>query len=328
MTKQMIIYEGQKYACLSCIRGHRSSSCDHKDRVLLKVRKRGRPLNTAPQGASLLPYCERSTFQGRTSDLNSVTAGGSELRTSQLYALNESSLGIYDPQAEETTVYYTDKYSFVPVGNGLYRKEKIAMPEQPNSGIIIGQKFQVNRCGGCCSSCLKFAKIEVAANESEKPDQIDSQALLQDPKISNETLLDDARSSESAPATNDCRENIISRSIGGFSTWPQSRPVVQNDYRQRSKPNEESIVNVPMPRTSEMTAGASQSEPPSVIGPMHSSLHLLAELRMTQEEIDEFWPGQNLTDFAPLCVIPGQCQCGDTCQCPKCFEHGSHVRDN
>lgn len=39
----MIIYNGDKYACISCIRGHRSSTCKHTARMLVKVRTRGRP---------------------------------------------------------------------------------------------------------------------------------------------------------------------------------------------------------------------------------------------------------------------------------------------
>lgn len=38
----MIIYDGEKYACVSCIRGHRSSTCRHTNRMLVKVRNRGR----------------------------------------------------------------------------------------------------------------------------------------------------------------------------------------------------------------------------------------------------------------------------------------------
>lgn len=38
----MIIYDGEKYACVSCIRGHRSSTCRHTSRMLVKVRSRGR----------------------------------------------------------------------------------------------------------------------------------------------------------------------------------------------------------------------------------------------------------------------------------------------
>ncbi|KAH7050269.1 hypothetical protein B0J12DRAFT_574006 [Macrophomina phaseolina] len=40
--------EQKKVACGPCIRGHRSTSCNHKDRLLLEVRKPGRPLSSCP----------------------------------------------------------------------------------------------------------------------------------------------------------------------------------------------------------------------------------------------------------------------------------------
>ncbi|CCH42234.1 Metal-binding activator 1 [Wickerhamomyces ciferrii] len=39
----MILVDGEKYACVQCIRGHRSSTCKHSQRALVQVRSRGRP---------------------------------------------------------------------------------------------------------------------------------------------------------------------------------------------------------------------------------------------------------------------------------------------
>ncbi|KAI9826454.1 MAG: hypothetical protein M1826_006663 [Phylliscum demangeonii] len=39
---------GVKYACEPCMRGHRSSKCTHSDRILVQVRKPGRPLSSCP----------------------------------------------------------------------------------------------------------------------------------------------------------------------------------------------------------------------------------------------------------------------------------------
>lgn len=36
---------GIKYACITCIKGHRSSSCSHVERPLIEIRKKGRPPN-------------------------------------------------------------------------------------------------------------------------------------------------------------------------------------------------------------------------------------------------------------------------------------------
>ncbi|KAI9279306.1 copper fist DNA binding domain-containing protein [Sporodiniella umbellata] len=41
----MIVINNIKYACEACIQGHRSSRCNHKDRDLIMVRKKGRPVS-------------------------------------------------------------------------------------------------------------------------------------------------------------------------------------------------------------------------------------------------------------------------------------------
>jgi len=44
----MPVIEGTKFACCPCIRGHRSTTCNHSPRMLWEVRKRGRPLQDCP----------------------------------------------------------------------------------------------------------------------------------------------------------------------------------------------------------------------------------------------------------------------------------------
>ncbi|KAK0109733.1 hypothetical protein ONS95_002412 [Cadophora gregata] len=42
----MPLINGSKYSCEPCIRGHRATSCAHTDRILIEVRKPGRPLES------------------------------------------------------------------------------------------------------------------------------------------------------------------------------------------------------------------------------------------------------------------------------------------
>ncbi|KDR77356.1 hypothetical protein GALMADRAFT_246744 [Galerina marginata CBS 339.88] len=39
-----MIISSKKYACETCIKGHRSSSCKHTDRPLFEIKKKGRPV--------------------------------------------------------------------------------------------------------------------------------------------------------------------------------------------------------------------------------------------------------------------------------------------
>ncbi|RIB00984.1 copper fist DNA binding domain-containing protein [Gigaspora rosea] len=40
----MVFVDGVKYACATCIKGHRSSSCNHQDRQLIEIKRKGRPI--------------------------------------------------------------------------------------------------------------------------------------------------------------------------------------------------------------------------------------------------------------------------------------------
>ncbi|KAK9261104.1 hypothetical protein V1519DRAFT_474384 [Lipomyces tetrasporus] len=51
----MLLVDGEKYACIRCIRGHRSSTCKHKQRPLVQVRKRGRPVSDCNHRLAVLP---------------------------------------------------------------------------------------------------------------------------------------------------------------------------------------------------------------------------------------------------------------------------------
>ncbi|QLG74467.1 hypothetical protein HG535_0G03500 [Zygotorulaspora mrakii] len=76
----MIIYDGEKYACVSCIRGHRSSTCRHTNRMLVKVRNRGRhgsldirkviivDADSQVQSEEKSPSCDNCIDSGATGD--------------------------------------------------------------------------------------------------------------------------------------------------------------------------------------------------------------------------------------------------------------------
>ncbi|KAJ4263879.1 hypothetical protein NW762_005916 [Fusarium torreyae] len=58
----MPLINGQKMACEPCIRGHRSTKCTHaNERLMVPVRKPGRPLSTCPHPASRPCSCGRVT---------------------------------------------------------------------------------------------------------------------------------------------------------------------------------------------------------------------------------------------------------------------------
>lgn len=78
----MILYENEKYSCVKCIRGHRSTSCKHIDRVLIKVNKRGRR-NLERQSSTNFPCSSSNVFANKddiivVEDLNNVNISKKE----------------------------------------------------------------------------------------------------------------------------------------------------------------------------------------------------------------------------------------------------------
>lgn len=50
---------------------------------------------------------------------------------------------------------------------------------------------------------------------------------------------------------------------------------------------------------------------------------IISFLETQRDSLDGFIPSPPLEmSFAPSCVLPGQCHCGDDCQCPGCSTHG------
>ncbi|KKK21290.1 hypothetical protein ARAM_001684 [Aspergillus rambellii] len=57
--------EGNKWSCEPCMRGHRSSKCQHFDRLMSKVPKSGRPLKKCPHATSSCSCKKSYTFMTR-----------------------------------------------------------------------------------------------------------------------------------------------------------------------------------------------------------------------------------------------------------------------
>ncbi|ORZ00641.1 copper fist DNA binding domain-domain-containing protein [Syncephalastrum racemosum] len=90
----MVFCDGVKLACLSCIRGHRSSSCNHLDRPLLEVRKKGRPISQCAYCRDLRKTKQIHAKCACTKDMSGATAAATEntgcsSTTQQMHALQD-----------------------------------------------------------------------------------------------------------------------------------------------------------------------------------------------------------------------------------------------
>ncbi|KAI1784712.1 hypothetical protein LXA43DRAFT_194499 [Ganoderma leucocontextum] len=76
----MVFVNDKKFACESCIKGHRSSGCQHADRPLFEVKKKGRPVSQCDKCRELRKTkrmhgkctCDSSSAPGPSVEVNTV----------------------------------------------------------------------------------------------------------------------------------------------------------------------------------------------------------------------------------------------------------------
>ncbi|CAN6624463.1 hypothetical protein TRVA0_010S00188 [Trichomonascus vanleenenianus] len=194
----MIIYEGEKYACLNCIRGHRSSTCDHKDRPLLQVRKRGRPQNNGTVRTAIIPDSECQCTA--TEDGNILIDPGHHSK--QLVETKDGKvkvLGSGKPQHHHTPARLkvkkrteTEDEMYIPVGNGLYRKvSRSAFQKQQRESAVLAEFAKVKD-----QSPLFIGPMSMdgqAANTKDTANKIEEEETICCSK-KNSTEVDNAKS--------------------------------------------------------------------------------------------------------------------------------------
>ncbi|KAI8368118.1 uncharacterized protein BYT42DRAFT_585344 [Radiomyces spectabilis] len=84
-----MMIDGVKYACATCIKGHRSSHCKHTDRPLVQIRKKGRPVTHCQ-------YCKRP----RSPKSVAGTSSGRFIANGACHCHGETVLTGHDPTTD------------------------------------------------------------------------------------------------------------------------------------------------------------------------------------------------------------------------------------
>ncbi|KAJ3986946.1 hypothetical protein F5890DRAFT_902370 [Lentinula detonsa] len=81
----MVLFNDKKYACETCIKGHRSSGCKHTDRALYEIKKKGRPVTQCEQCREL-----RKTKQVHVKCICPKGEGNDQVSSGNLKGLNKT----------------------------------------------------------------------------------------------------------------------------------------------------------------------------------------------------------------------------------------------
>ena len=125
---------GQKWSCESCIRGHRSTTCGHWDRVMVRVKRTGRPLRSCPHEAG---GC--ACGQERMVMVKIMTNGKDCLCTPATEVdQNGKPIRIFDVPSNVAVAPSIQRAASRPGSRGLLRNDrKISFSTHEPSGLLI-----------------------------------------------------------------------------------------------------------------------------------------------------------------------------------------------
>ncbi|KAK9314615.1 copper fist DNA binding domain-containing protein [Lipomyces starkeyi] len=109
----MVFIDGVKYACDTCIRGHRVTTCTHKDRPLTMIKPKGRPVSQCPhcrearKNHALHTKCDCTDHKSGSSPGKSVACGcphGGKCDCSKLKNAGRTAGGGATPSAHDVAL--------------------------------------------------------------------------------------------------------------------------------------------------------------------------------------------------------------------------------
>ncbi|RXW16579.1 hypothetical protein EST38_g9276 [Candolleomyces aberdarensis] len=245
-AKNMGVYvNNKKFACESCIKGHRSSSCHHTDRPLFEIKKKGRPVSQCTKCRELRQSkkvhskctCDPSVDKARQEQLVPLSAGSKSKR-------------------------YIPVVPALP--NGL--KDLLQSTKSANAPPDSRQKVDslLNPCScGSPWNCNCLASASTSSHPAPKPNP---------PSLSLEALAHAAslhsfeQSTPLAPANTNPTSRVLQTSkVGRFRTPSPPGP----SGRKRSKQSHSRIESSPGPSLAPirfLPPAPSSLETPSFLG--------------------------------------------------------------
>ncbi|KAJ4987640.1 Protein GRISEA [Stagonosporopsis vannaccii] len=295
--------ERKKVACGPCIRGHRSSKCDHRDRVLVEVRKPGRPLSSCPHPTGSCS-CERIVIN-YTIPKTSECACPSERAQSVAVAGNSR---ISKPKRRSTAIHpsslekaikasqdnETDTSSYnTPTERSASNEASPPSSASSTPRILPAQKEEVSSCckpkaapppvaqaGGCCSSKTK---------EHPQP---------QPPAVQVKSCCSSKAPQNNVPSSQHTGHNIGQHYQ--FQIQPQFRTPQYQSFQQQASPTPPFGFGAPIYNHAAAAYQQSMAMPMNIPHPSN------------RQPIPQHNPEHN-------------CHCGEGCTCFGCAAHPNNA---
>ncbi|KAI1790070.1 hypothetical protein LXA43DRAFT_947696 [Ganoderma leucocontextum] len=297
----MVFVGDQKYACETCIKGHRSSSCKHTDRPLFEIKKKGRPVT----------QCEHCRELRKTRQIHVKCVCESKEITEEGPAAFGSKVGTKLPAR-----------AAFPGGLPEELLEASVASQPFSEGSDSEQSSDTTSGRGCCCKDTASCTCWTPRTRTKRPAK------------ANERRGSEAR--PIAPAPNDGLSEPAAlvaqaHAAGNRPVLPKP-PTDRPDSPSRTSHNPSVTQSARLPshgqsfyspygRAYDYSHGSGYTSFGD--GSASSLQHLLNAAPSPSAPFDA-WPlGAENASFpiSPASASPPVCGCGTSCACPGCMEH-------
>lgn len=303
--------ERKKVACGPCIRGHRSSKCDHRDRVLVEVRKPGRPLSSCPHPSGscscervvinyTIPKASECACPAERAQPTATVVGNSRIqKPRRRSAVNTASLEKALRIGQDTE---TDTSSTIRTPTEESASNEASPPSSASSTPHI-LPLQNEGASSCCKQKSQLPSIPKANCCSSSSNNNSSKKQSQ---------------AESAPVKTCCAgSSVPANTVRQPSAYPhygqqfqfQTQPPVPNPHFRQFQQHVSSAAGLPytlgVPIYNHAAAAYHQQPPPP---PPPVSIPMNAVPSHASAPGGQQAPKHN-------------CHCGDSCSCFGCAAH-------
>ncbi|KAF8153271.1 hypothetical protein B0H34DRAFT_722916 [Crassisporium funariophilum] len=298
-----MIISTKKYACETCIKGHRSSACKHTDRPLFEIKKKGRPVTQCEHCREL-----RKTKQVHVKCICETKAESLSNQQGPKAGLDSAAFPNGLPEALGASV------AFQANGDGT-------SSDSDHGGVCTAHRCKSGDPCPCITQRIRDRKAVAIENGQRNAAPGSSRGHLSSPNSSHTSSQILARIAQLRPVLP--RPSADGFNIGG----PVHNPSMGVAHGHGSRHHD----NVFKPY--ERAYGMTHQQPvhpqsyPTSPGPSNPAFSFNEQsfndqMQMMGVAPRPVWdPRQENLGMIDISTFPSMCGCGDDCSCPGCLQH-------
>ncbi|KAF9559766.1 hypothetical protein CPC08DRAFT_502688 [Agrocybe pediades] len=291
-----MIISSKKYACETCIKGHRSSACKHTDRPLFEIKKKGRPVTQCEHCREL-----RKTKQVHVKCLCEAKADSSAHQQGPKQGFESAAFPNGLPQALEASVAYqslAEGTSSDSDHGGVHQGHQC---KSGNPCNCVQPRIRNWTRGGSLEQQHLGATASDSLRDPASPSRTSSQILARIAEL--RPVL--PRPTQGGPV----HDPSTGTPHGHTSRHHDNKPYQHTPY---GVPHQHALTPPSFLPSGNLTTPFAFNE--------QSSYNSSSQIHMMGGSATD-WPPREGDNSEFQSISPSSCGCGDACRCPGCVHH-------